>query len=58
MQPPGMVVQRIDPKTGLLAPPGAPTAIDEVFLDGTAPTQIAPTAGEANPDTFIIDQAQ
>jgi penicillin-binding protein 1A len=56
-QPPGIVVQKIDPKTGLLAPPGAP-AIDEVFLEGTAPTQVAPAAGEANPDTFITDQAQ
>ncbi|MCU1278740.1 MAG: penicillin-binding protein, family, partial [bacterium] len=56
-QPPGIVVQKIDPKTGLLAPPGA-QAIDEVFLEGTAPTQVAPAAGEANPDTFITDQAQ
>jgi penicillin-binding protein 1A len=56
-QPPGVVVQKIDPKTGLLAPPGA-QAIDEVFLEGTAPTQVAPAAGEANPDTFITDQAQ
>jgi penicillin-binding protein 1A len=57
-QPPGVVVQKIDPKTGLLAPPGASGAIDEVFLDGTAPTQMAPAVGEANPDTYIIDQAQ
>jgi penicillin-binding protein 1A len=56
-QPPGIVVQKIDPKTGLLAAPGA-QAIDEVFLEGTAPTQVAPAAGEANPDTFITDQAQ
>ncbi|HWE30841.1 MAG TPA: PBP1A family penicillin-binding protein, partial [Polyangia bacterium] len=56
-QPPGIVVQKIDPKTGLLAPPGA-QSIDEVFLEGTAPTQVAPAAGEANPDTFITDQAQ
>jgi len=57
-QPPGIVVQKIDPKSGLLAVPGAPSAIDEVFLDGTAPTATAPTQGEANPDTYIIDQAQ
>lgn len=56
-QPPGVVVQKIDPKTGLLAPPGG-QAMDEVFLEGTAPTQVAPAAGEANPDTFITDQAQ
>jgi penicillin-binding protein 1A len=55
-QPPGVVVQRIDPVSGLLAQPGAANAIDEVFLDGTAPTQLAPTQGEANPDTYIIDQ--
>jgi penicillin-binding protein 1A len=57
-QPPGVIVQKIDPKTGMLAPPGAANAIDEVFLEGTAPTQIAPAAGEANPDNFITDQAQ
>ena len=37
---------------------GRADAIDEVFLEGTAPTQVAPAAGEANPDTFITDQAQ
>jgi penicillin-binding protein 1A len=56
-QPPGVVVQKIDAKTGLLAPPGAP-GLDEVFLDGTAPTQVAPAAGEADPNTYIQDQAQ
>jgi len=55
-QPPGVVVQKIDPKTGLLAQPGAVNAIDEVFLEGTAPTQLAPQAGEANPDTYTVDQ--
>jgi penicillin-binding protein 1A len=55
-QPPGVVVQKIDPASGLLAAPGATNAIDEVFLDGTAPTQVAPSQGEANPDTYIIDQ--
>jgi penicillin-binding protein 1A len=54
-QPPGVVVQKIDPKSGLLAPPGG-GGMDEVFIDGTAPTEVAPTAGEANPDTYIIDQ--
>jgi penicillin-binding protein 1A len=56
-QPPGVVVQRIDAKTGLLAPPGA-AGLDEVFLEGTQPTETARAAGEANPDTFIVDQAQ
>ncbi len=57
-QPPGVVVQKIDPKTGLLAPPGSPGGLDEVFLEGTAPTEVAPSAGEQNPDTYIIDQDQ
>lgn len=55
-QPPGIVIARIDPTTGLLAPPGAPSAIDEKFIDGTAPTETAPEQGTQNPDTFIIDQ--
>jgi penicillin-binding protein 1A len=54
-QPPGVVVQKIDPKTGLLAAPGS-ASLDEVFLEGTAPAEVAPAAGEANPDTFITDQ--
>ena len=54
-QPPGIVVQRIDPKTGLLAPPGA-GGLEEVFIEGTAPTEVAPNVGEANPDTYVIDQ--
>ncbi len=46
--PPGVVIQRIDKATGLLAPPGEPEAstLDEVFLDGTAPTETAPAPGE------------
>jgi penicillin-binding protein 1A len=57
-QPPGVVVQKIDPATGLLAQPGAANALDEVFLEGTAPTQVAPATGEANPDTYLMDQGQ
>jgi penicillin-binding protein 1A len=53
-QPPTIVVEKIDPSTGLLAPTGATNAVDEVFLAGTAPTQIAPQAGEQNPDTFMM----
>jgi penicillin-binding protein 1A len=55
-QPPQIVVARIDPATGLLAAPNATTAIDEKFLPGTAPTQVAPEKGEQNPDTFIMEQ--
>ena len=55
-QPPGIVVQRIDKATGLLAAPGQETnTLDEVFLDGTAPTQQAPAAGETSPDKLLLE---
>jgi penicillin-binding protein 1A len=50
--PPGVVRVKIDPESGLLAPPDAETAVDEVFLAGTEPTEVAgadagaPDAGE------------
>jgi penicillin-binding protein 1A len=57
-QPPGVVVARIDKKTGKLAAPGEADSetFEEVFLQGTQPTEVAPAAGEANPDTFVLDQ--
>ena len=56
VQPPGVVVQRIDKATGLLAAPGQESGtLDEVFLDGTAPTQQAPAAGEeTSPDKLLL----
>ncbi|MEZ5319672.1 MAG: PBP1A family penicillin-binding protein [Vicinamibacterales bacterium] len=36
-EPPGIQHALIDPTTGLLATPGCPTTLDEVFLEGTAP---------------------
>jgi penicillin-binding protein 1A len=56
VQPPGVVVQRIDPKTGLLAQPGAATGMDEYFLEGTAPTEIAPPDGDST-ENFLLRQA-
>ncbi|MCS6913223.1 MAG: PBP1A family penicillin-binding protein [Myxococcales bacterium] len=53
VQPPGVVVQRIDPRTGKLAPPGAP-AVEEVFLAGTEPTEQALLPGESDPDTYYM----
>jgi len=55
-QPAGVVVQRIDKASGLLAAPGQETGtLDEVFLDGTAPTQQAAGAGqETNPDKLLL----
>jgi penicillin-binding protein 1A len=56
--PPGVVVARIDKRTGLLAAPGEPESdtMDEVFLDGTAPTQTAPSQGEVDPSNFVLEQ--
>ena len=54
-QPPGVIVQRIDPKSGLLAPAGAQGAMDEYFLEGTAPTQVAPQEDNSN-ENFLLNQ--
>jgi penicillin-binding protein 1A len=55
-QPPGVVVARIDPATGLLAPPGS-EGVEEVFLDGTVPTETAAAPGEeANPDRMLLER--
>jgi len=60
VQPPGIVVQRIDKATGLLPPPGreiGPDGFDEVFLEGTAPTEVAPAAGqEQSADELLLGQ--
>ena len=53
-QPPGIVVTHIDPTTGLLPPPGQ-DGIEEVFVDGTAPTESASAPGEEyNPDQLLL----
>jgi penicillin-binding protein 1A len=53
-QPAGIVVARIDPATGLLPASGS-DGIEEVFLDGTAPTDNAAAPGEeANPDQMLL----
>ena len=57
-QPPGIVVQRIDKATGLLAAPGQESGtLDEVFIDGTAPTEHAAAGGgeEASPDKLLME---
>jgi penicillin-binding protein 1A len=47
-RPASIVVARIDPATGLLAYAGQEDAVDEEFLDGTAPTDVSsPDAGTA-----------
>ncbi|MBK8479905.1 MAG: PBP1A family penicillin-binding protein [Proteobacteria bacterium] len=54
-QPPGVVQQRIDPQTGLLAGPDAVDALDEVFVQGTEPQEMAPPAEEVDPGTVMMD---
>lgn len=60
VQPSGIVVQRIDKATGLLPAPGkeiGPDGFDEVFLEGTAPTETAPAAGqEQTADELLLGQ--
>jgi penicillin-binding protein 1A len=40
--PPGITFAAIDPKTGMLAPEGSPTARRESFITGTVPREFAP----------------
>ena len=54
--PPGVVTARIDPRTGLLAYEGQTDAIDELFLEGTVPTEIAREAGVLDPTSFLMEQ--
>ena len=47
-----MVEATIDKKTGLLAPDGAPkgSTLSEVFIEGSAPTEVAPMSDETTED--------
>lgn len=60
VQPPGVVVQRIDKATGLLPPAGREVgadSYDEVFLEGTVPTETAPAPGqEQSADQLLLEQ--
>jgi penicillin-binding protein 1A len=58
VQPPGVVTIQIDPASGLRAAPGA-EGIAEVFVDGTAPREVAPAAGEeASADKLLLERNQ
>jgi penicillin-binding protein 1A len=52
--PPGVVLVRVDPSSGLLAGPRLPGR-QEAFLEGTAPTSEAPGPNEASPDRFLME---
>ena len=54
--PSGVSTARIDKATGLLAYEGDPQAIDDVFLEGTVPTQTALPPDVADPTTFMMEQ--
>ncbi|MEZ4404186.1 MAG: PBP1A family penicillin-binding protein [Kofleriaceae bacterium] len=57
-RPAKVVTADIDLATGLLAAPGAPakTHGGEVFVEGTAPTEVAPLPGELDATTFVTDE--
>ncbi|MCB9507362.1 MAG: PBP1A family penicillin-binding protein [Myxococcales bacterium] len=52
--PPGIVSATIDPSTGLLARPGSAGGVSEFFLDGTAPTELAPDPTERSVDSILL----
>jgi penicillin-binding protein 1A len=51
-RPPGIVTARIDPATGLLARPDQTDAMDEYFLPGTEPHEIAVPVTDAGVNWF------
>jgi penicillin-binding protein 1A len=55
--PPGVVTALVDPATGLLAYEGEGGAREEVFIEGTAPTETALPPGVLSLDAFMLEQA-
>ncbi len=55
-KPLGIVTVRIDPTSGLLAWEGMEEAIDEIFIEGTEPTETAVPPDLVAPDSFLMDQ--
>ena len=53
-QPPGIVVQRVDPETGLLAPAGATAFLEEYFISGTEPKEAATAPDQVDPGTIMM----
>lgn len=53
-EPPGVEVVRIDPRSGLRAAEGAPGR-QEVFVEGTSPTEVAVRPGEADPNMLFLE---
>ena len=55
--PAGLVFERIDPSTGLLAGEAVPGRI-EPFLEGTAPTTQTLPPGQVNPEEFFLQEGR
>jgi penicillin-binding protein 1A len=55
-KPSGVVTARIDPQSGKLAYEGREGAIEEVFVEGTVPTETARPPDVADPNTFLMEQ--
>jgi penicillin-binding protein 1A len=58
VRPAHVVEATIDRQTGLLAPEGAPknTTLQEVFVEGTQPTETAPQPGEVTEGTSVTGE--
>jgi penicillin-binding protein 1A len=54
--PEGIEKASIDPATGLLAYEGLAEPLEEVFLEGTVPTEVARPPEIADPNTFMMEQ--
>jgi penicillin-binding protein 1A len=54
--PSGIEHVSIDPATGKRAYEGQADALDEVFISGTAPTEVAPPKGVLDTGNFMMDQ--
>jgi len=57
-RPAHVVEATIDRQTGLLAPEGAPknTTLNEVFVEGTQPTEVAPKPGEVTEGSSVTNE--
>jgi penicillin-binding protein 1A len=57
-RPARVVDARIDKATGLLSPEGAPksSSYTEVFVEGTAPTEVAPMPGDVTTDNLVTGE--
>ncbi|MEO8840757.1 MAG: transglycosylase domain-containing protein [Kofleriaceae bacterium] len=57
-RPAHVVDATIDRQTGLLAPEGAPkdTTLNEVFVEGTQPTEVAPKPGEVTEGSSVTNE--